>query len=262
MTILDKIVAHKAEEVARAKAAVPLALLADMPHFNRPCASLKDHILSPEKSGIIAEFKRASPSKGVINDQVSVEEVVKGYTAAGASAISVLTDSDFFQGSLADLAAARTATTLPILRKDFVIDAYQIAEAKAWGADIILLIAASLTPAQIEELSAYAKTLGLNVLLEIHTLEELTPNTWPSIDAIGVNNRNLHTFEVDLEHSIRLAEEIPNSYLKVSESGLDHPDTVIRMADAGFQGFLMGEHFMKQAEPGRGMQEFVNQINR
>lgn len=260
MTILDKIIQHKFEEVAEAKNKVSEGALQDSPNFSRKCYSLKDHLLDPELSGIIAEFKRASPSKGTINDKVKVEDVVSAYTKAGASAISVLTDSNFFRGSLDDLLIARHSTDRPILRKDFVIDEYQITEAKSWGADIILLIAASLEPSQIRDLSAYAKNIGLNVLLEVHSLAEIENNNWTSIDVIGVNNRNLHTFEVDIAHSIRLAASIPSEYLKIAESGLTNPETVKELRNAGFQGFLMGEHFMKTQNPGTTMLEFVSQI--
>lgn len=260
MTILDKIIQQKFEEVAAAKSKVSEGALKDSPNYSRTCYSLKDHLLGHQLSGIIAEFKRASPSKGTINDKVKVKDVVAAYTDAGASAISVLTDSNFFSGSLEDLVIARHSTNRPILRKDFVIDEYQITEAKSWGADIILLIAASLDPAQVRDLSAYAKNIGLNVLLEVHTLAEIENNCWTSIDAIGVNNRNLHTFEVDISHSIRLAAAIPSDYLKIAESGLTNPETVKELREAGFQGFLMGEHFMKSRNPGAALQEFVSQI--
>lgn len=262
MTILDKIILRKREEVAAARVAVPEAALMEMGNFGRTCFSLRESLLDPSKNGIIAEFKRASPSKGMINAEAGVAEVVAGYEAAGVAAVSVLTDRDFFGGSLGDLAEARRHLNIPLLRKDFTIDPYQITEAKAWGADIILLIAAALTPVEVQELSEYAKSLGLNVLLEAHNEEELSPNLLESVDAIGVNNRNLHDFRVDIAHSIRLAAEIPSRFLKISESGLGEAETVLRLREAGFQGFLMGEHFMKSKDPVRAIQQFATELER
>lgn len=260
MTILDKIVAKKKIEVATAKAKTSLEELASYPLFSRTCYALSQSVLDPTKTGIIAEFKRASPSKGVINGVVSVEEVVSGYQNAGASAVSVLTDGDFFQGSLADLTAARSVLTIPVLRKEFIVDIYQIAEAKAYGADIILLIAACLTATEIESFSRYAKSLGLSVLLEVHNEEELQRSLFDSIDAIGVNNRNLKDFEVSLNHSYDLVNKIPNSYIKVSESGIADPQTIKELKKSGFHAFLIGENFMKTTNPSAAIQEFVNEL--
>jgi len=260
MTILDKIVAKKKIEVAEAKAKTTVEELQQYPLFSRTCYNLKASILNPERTGIIAEFKRASPSKGLINGNVTVQEVVKGYQAAGASAISVLTDPDFFQGSLADLTAAREVLTIPLLRKEFIVDAYQIAEAKAYGADIILLIAACLSPAEVKTLAAYAKELGLNVLLEVHNEEELFANTIENIDAIGVNNRNLKDFSVSLEHSYNLVNLIPAPYIKVSESGISDPESIRDLKQRGFQGFLIGENFMKTDNPQLAIKAFVAQL--
>lgn len=260
MTILDKIIIRKKEEVSQAKALVPESQLLEMEDFGRPCLSLRTSLLHPDRNGVIAEFKRASPSKGVINDQVKVAEVVAGYEKAGASAVSVLTDRDFFGGSLADLTEARRVLNIPLLRKDFVIDRYQITESKAYGADIILLIAASLSPSEVKDLAEYAQQLGLNVLLEVHAVEELAPNLIDSVDAIGVNNRNLHDFKVDIAHSIRLSAEIPSSFLKISESGLSDVQTVLRLREAGFQGFLMGEHFMKTPDPAAALEQFTSAL--
>ena len=260
MTILDKIVERKKQEVTAAKAKVSQEELTQYPLFNRSCYSLKDAILDAEKTGIIAEYKRASPSKGVINNSVSVEEVVAGYQSAGASAISVLTDADFFQGSLEDLTKARTVLSIPLLRKEFIVDKYQITEAKAYGADIILLIAACLTAHEIEDFSIYAKSLGLNVLLEVHNEEELVQNIFPTIDAIGVNNRNLKDFSVSLEHSYDLVNKIPDNYIKVSESGISEPVTIKNLKNRGFNSFLIGENFMKTANPAQAIVEFVGQL--
>ena len=257
MTILDKIVAHKKKEVAAAKQLFPVAALENSALFDRETFSFKDFLLATDRTGIIAEFKRKSPSKGIINDRVTVEEVTTGYAAAGASALSVLTDQNFFMGAQADLAKARAVNRVPILRKDFMIDEYQLFEAKAWGADIVLLIAAILTPAEIKSLSTSAKQLGLNVLLEVHNLEELERSIMPTLDAIGVNNRNLADFTVSVETSYRLAEHIPAEFLKISESAISDPDTIKQLKKAGFNGFLIGENFMKEENPGTAMKAFV-----
>lgn len=260
MTILDKIVIKKKEEVAAAKKNVSLAELEAMPLFQRNCYNLRESILDPNKTGIIAEYKRASPSKGLINGTSTVEEVVAGYQDAGASAISVLTDHDFFQGSLEDLTAARNVLQIPLLRKEFIVDSYQIAEAKAYGADIILLIAACLEKEEIKSLSEYAKSLGLNVLLEVHNEEELNKSIFPSIDAIGVNNRNLKDFSVSLDHSYDLVNKIPSQYIKVSESGISDPETIKALKKAGFNAFLIGENFMKTQNPMEAIKKFSGSI--
>ena len=258
MNILDKIVINKRREVARAKDTATYTQLEGSDHFGRQCYELKDFLLDPEKTGIIAEFKRRSPSKGIINDKVSVKEVTTAYSAAGASALSVLTDHDFFMGDKTDLVTARLANTIPVLRKDFMIDEYQIIEAKSLGADIILLIAAILTAEEIQNLASIAKSLGLSVLLEVHNLEELQKSINPNLDAIGVNNRNLADFSVSVETSFKLAEHIPDEFLKVSESAISNPETINQLKLAGFQGFLIGENFMKQEDPGAAMREFVD----
>lgn len=260
MNILDKIVINKRREVARAKYAATYTQLEESDHFSRECYSLKEFLLDPERTGIIAEFKRKSPSKGIINDKVSVKEVTTGYSAAGASALSVLTDHDFFMGHKTDLMKARLANTIPVLRKDFMIDEYQIIEAKSWGADIILLIAAILTPEQIQQLASLAKSLGLSVLLEVHNLEELQKSINPNLDAIGVNNRNLADFSVSVKTSFKLVEHIPAEFLKVSESAISNPETIRQLKLAGFHGFLIGENFMKQEDPGAAMREFVGEL--
>ncbi len=260
MTILDKIVERKKIEVAEAKAKTSLQQLEQYPLFSRSCYSLKESVEHPQRSGIIAEYKRASPSKGIINGKATVQEVVQGYQEAGASAISVLTDSDFFQGNLADLTAARAVLHLPLLRKEFIIDSYQIAEAKAYGADIILLIAACLTSEEIQSLSTYAKSLGLNVLLEVHDEEELQRSVCSTIDAIGVNNRNLKDFSVSLAHSYDLVNKIPDNFIKVSESGISDPNTIRDLRTRGFHSFLIGENFMKTDNPGEAMKSFLNEL--
>ena len=260
MTILDQIIVTKRQEIAVSKDRVSEHRLKEMSLFERPCYSLNDSLLNPSKNGIIAEFKRASPSKGWINQHSEVQEVVKGYQHAGVSAISVLTDTTYFKGNLTDLVAAREVLQIPLLRKEFIVDPYQITEAKAYGADVILLIAAVLTPEEIDSLSAYAKSLGLSVLLEIHNLEELTPNLHDTVDAIGVNNRNLHDFSVSIQHSIDLAPHIPNQYQKVSESGISDPEVIQTLKAHGFNGYLIGENFMKTEDPGASIQAFVTSI--
>jgi indole-3-glycerol phosphate synthase len=257
MNILDKIVINKKKEVAYAKSNTSYVELEESELFHRECYSFKDFLLDPVRTGIIAEFKRKSPSKGIINDKVSVAEVTTGYAAAGASALSVLTDRDFFMGKKADLVAAREANTIPILRKDFMVDEYQIIEAKSLGADIILLIAAILTPAEINKLASLAKNLGLNVLLEVHNLEELQRSINPNLDAIGVNNRNLADFSVSVDTSYQVAPHIPAEFLKISESAISNPETIKQLKLAGFNGFLIGENFMKHEDPGKAMREFV-----
>ncbi|WP_158798698.1 indole-3-glycerol phosphate synthase TrpC [Pedobacter sp. L105] len=260
MNILDKIVLRKKEEVEQAKKLVSIEELEKGVYFNRTPYSLREFMLDPARTGIIAEFKRRSPSKGIINDHSSVVEVTNGYAAAGASAISVLTDMDFFGGHPNDLLEARAANSVPLLRKDFMIDEYQIVEAKALGADIILLIAAILTHEQIDTFSLLAKDLGLNILLEVHNAEELKRSMNPLIDAIGVNNRNLGDFSVDIQTSFDLIKKIPNQFLKVSESAISDPKIINELKSAGFNGFLIGENFMKTSNPGAAMQQFAEEM--
>jgi len=260
MNILDKIVINKKMEVQLSKERTSIAQFEASEFFNRDCYSFKQFLSDPQRTGIIAEFKRKSPSKGIINDKVSVEEVTQAYADAGASALSVLTDRNFFMGSSADLVSARRANSIPILRKDFMIDEHQIIGAKALGADIILLIAAILTPIEIQKLASLAKSLGLNVLLEVHNLEELERSINPNLDAIGINNRNLADFSVSVETSFKLADHIPAEFLKVSESAISNPETIKQLKLAGFNGFLIGENFMKQDDPGKAMRDFVNEL--
>ena len=260
MNILDKIVLDKKAEVAEAKKNISIKELESSALFNRTTYSFKEFLTAPDRTGIIAEFKRRSPSKGIINDKVSVEAVTTAYAAAGASALSVLTDKDFFMGTKTDLHNARQVNQIPILRKDFMIDEFQVIEAKSLGADIILLIAAILTPQEIDALAKQAKNLGLNVLLEVHNLEELERSINPNLDAIGVNNRNLADFTVSVETSYKLAEHIPAEFMKISESAISDPETIKGLKKAGFNGFLIGENFMKQADPGAAMAEFVKAL--
>ena len=210
--------------------------------------------------GIIAEHKRRSPSKDIINNNHSVEDVVLGYQNAGACGISVLTDGKYFGGSLDDLLLAKAAINIPLLRKEFIIDEYQILESKAHGADVILLIASVLTRQEIKNLSEFGQSLGLEILLEVHNLEELEKSILPSLDLIGVNNRNLKTFEVNLDYSKQLASKIPDEFVKISESGISSAEVVKELQQFGYQGFLMGEHFMKTKNPGEAAANFIKQV--
>lgn len=256
MNILETIVAHKKTEVRSRKQEVGIAQLERRKSFSRPGLPVKDFLLS--RSGIIAEFKRRSPSKGVINDQADVVKVTIGYAENGASCLSVLTDEKFFGGSDEDLIKARV-NDVPILRKDFIIDEYQLVEAKSLGADVILLIAACLSPAEVRILARFAKSVGLEVLLELHGEEELG-HICDETTMIGINNRNLKTFDVDIERSLRMAEQIPLSKLKIAESGIDSIDHILLFKRHGFHGFLIGENFMKAPDPTIAFAEFARQL--
>jgi indole-3-glycerol phosphate synthase len=260
MNILDKIIEQKHVEVEERKEKCPTSELEKSMFFNRTCYSLRSFLLNPEKSGIIAEIKRKSPSRGVINGDVLIEQVGRDYEKAGASAISVLTDSEFFGGNNKDLIAVRAVVSCPILRKDFIIDEYQIVEAKSIGADIILLIAAALKPERLKALADFAKFLGLEVLMEVHNQEELLSNLHDSIDVIGVNNRNLKDFSENIDISIALAELIPSRYLKISESSLKSAEVIVKLKEHGYNGFLIGETFMRTADPGKAMEKLVREI--
>ncbi|MEJ1240168.1 indole-3-glycerol phosphate synthase TrpC [Chryseolinea sp. T2] len=260
MNILDKIIAHKRIEVAQRKVATPFVVLEKGPLFERRPLSMTEFIRNPGKSGIIAEFKRRSPSKGNINTKVKVEDVTVGYSTAGASALSVLTDTEFFGGASDDLIMARGLNQIPILRKDFTIDEYQIVEAKSMGADTILLIAAALQPNEVKAFCKFAHGLELQVLLEVHDEAELRDNIDADADLIGVNNRNLKTFELSIEVSKRLAPMIPNHVVKVSESGIEAVNTIIDLKTYGYQGFLMGQNFMQREEPGAACKEFIEEL--
>ena len=258
MTILDTIIAQKELEVTRARSSSPIDLLEQSPLFGRKTLSLKQSLADPAKTGIIAEFKRKSPSKGVFLEGADVEYITGAYTRFGASGLSVLTDSAFFGGCKEDLLVART-NEIPILRKDFMIDEYQVVEARAMGADVILLIAACLSRERVRTLARFAHSLELEVLLELHTEGELE-HLCPEIDLVGINNRDLKTFSVDIERSKALARRLPEGLPKVSESGISDPATIRDMRVHGFTGFLIGETFMKQADPGEAFRHFVEQL--
>ncbi|MDN3670255.1 indole-3-glycerol phosphate synthase TrpC [Echinicola jeungdonensis] len=258
MNILDKIIAHKKEEVAERKSLVPVKLLEKSIFYENRVVSMKKYVTRPDKTGIIAEFKRKSPSKGLINGTASVEKTSIGYMQAGASALSILTDKEFFGGSNDDLTTARKFNFCPILRKDFVIDEYQIIEAKSIGADCILLIAAALDPNRLEELAKFAHTLGLEVLMEVHDEEELERSLNSHLDLVGVNNRSLKSFEVSLETSLDLVNKIPSEFVKISESGISDPQTLVDLKRSGFDGFLIGENFMKSIRPHQAAYNFMS----
>lgn len=258
MNILDKIIAHKKIEVAERKAVTSIADLEKSPAFIRSVLSLEQFLLDDNKTGIIAEFKRKSPSKGVINGDADVVAVTTAYARHGASGLSVLTDTDFFGGSTEDLVKARV-NQVPILRKEFIIEEYQIVEAKAMGADVILLIAACLTPAEVKRLATFAQSLQLEVLLELHDEEELEHICDETI-LVGINNRNLKTFVVDIERSLAMAQRIPANKVKIAESGISAVENIRLFRDNGFRGFLIGENFMKEPNPGLAFEKFVKAL--
>jgi indole-3-glycerol phosphate synthase len=255
MNILETIIAHKREEVQERKSAVSIQQLEGTEAFRRNTYSLAEFLMDENRTGIIAEFKRRSPSRGIINAGADVVEVTRAYAGNGAAALSVLTDEQFFGGSAADLVAARI-NKIPILRKDFIIDEYQLVEARSMGADVILLIAACLTPDQVKTLASTASNLGLQVLLELHAEEELD-HVCDFTPIVGINNRNLKTFTVDIERSLKMASRLPGHIIKVAESGIDKVENVRLFQENGFRGFLIGEQFMKSADPAIAFQQFV-----
>jgi indole-3-glycerol phosphate synthase len=260
MTILDKILESKKREISHLIKSVTVRDLEGSSLFERKVVSLSGSIIDKSKTGIIAEFKRKSPSKGIINSFSTVEEVTSGYCIGGASGLSVLTESKFFGGSNEDLTSVRRKSIIPILRKDFIIDEYQVLESKSIGADAILLIAAALKNSEILKLSRLAGSLGMEVLLEIHEESELEKiNQY--INIIGVNNRNLKTFEVNTENSELLAEKIPSGFMKISESGISSPQVIRKLRAAGYDGFLIGEKFMSTADPVIAFSDFVKDLN-
>lgn len=261
MNILERIVENKRKEIEKARQEIPVSQLETKPFFSRNTISIKSALRQAEKPAIISEFKRKSPSKGIINAGVTPEEVTKGYSAAGAAGLSVLTDQDFFGGNFGDFLAARAANPhIPMLRKDFMVDEYQLWEAKAIGADLVLLIAACLTPGEVQQLSQKAHELGMEVLLEVHNREELEQTLCETVDIVGVNNRNLKNFVTSVEVSLELAEMIPDSFVKISESGLKDAETIWQLYDAGYKGFLIGETFMKTEDPAAALAALQQEI--
>lgn len=254
MNILDKIIADKKKEVELKKEIIPVEAWTLMPYFNEERVSLKKSLLEKDSTGIIAEFKRKSPSKGVINEKADIFDVVSAYDESAAG-ISILTDEIYFGGTNDDLLNARNIATIPLLRKDFIIDEYQLYEARGIGADVILLIAANLSKTEVKRLASKAKQLELEVLLEIHNEEELE-HICDNVDFVGVNNRNLKTFEVDINTSMQLYPHIPKDKLAIAESGISNVDTIVTLKQAGFSGFLIGENFMKEENPAEAFENF------
>lgn len=250
--ILDKIIANKRREVAATDAILgPEVKIAT----DRTPISLRQALLD-SPTGIIAEFKRRSPSKGEIHPLALVNEVLPAYQDAGAAACSVLTDTVYFGGALTDLMLARSCSSLPLLRKDFIVSRRQIAEARACGADAVLLIAAALEAEEILDFTRYAHSLGLEVLFEIHNARELDKYC-PEVDMVGVNNRDLTTFHTDPLLSERVARELPADVVKVAESGLTSMTEVEQLRASGFSGFLIGETFMRHDHPGEALRDFM-----
>ena len=255
--ILQTILARKAEEVAARSAALPLAEVvaraADQPPTRGFAAAIEAKIAAGAPA-VIAEVKKASPSKGVIRADFDPAAIARRYQAGGAACLSVLTDVDFFQGADAYLQQARAACTLPVLRKDFTIDPYQVHEARAMGADCILLIVAALSDDQLAELSGIAMQLDLDVLVEVHDIDELERAIQVPAPLLGINNRSLRTFEVSLQTTLSLQRAVPADRRLVTESGIHGADDVARMRDAGIDAFLVGEAFMCEADPGTALQ--------
>lgn len=246
MNILDQIMRQKSVEVSAKKAAIPVEALKDFQFFQRSTVSAQEALA---QGGIIAEHKRKSPSKPSIQPQSKAQDVVKLYDNGGAAVMSILTDTVFFGGSLDDLLIARNNTERPLLRKDFIFDPYQVYEAKAYGADLILLIAAVLSREQIETLTNLAHQLGLEVLLEVHSKVELEEKGTDVVDLLGVNHRDLKTFKVDLSLGEELLPLMRNHQIPVAESGLQSIEDIQKLHKLGFKGFLIGEYLMKETDP-------------
>jgi indole-3-glycerol phosphate synthase len=258
MTILDKIIADKRLEVINRREIVSLEHLKSQAVGKKPGRSLKKALLE-SPSGIISEFKRKSPSKGYIHPGADVEEVVGAYQAAGCAGVSVLTDYLYFGGTVGDFKKARAVLNCPMLRKDFIIDPYQVYESKVLGADVILLIASALTLDEAYDLGELTHELEMEVLLEVHDEKELDYIS-RFTDMVGVNNRDLGTFETSVQKSFDLAPLIPTEYVRISESGLSDPSDVSKLRKVGYQGFLLGENFMKQDKPGMALSNFIHEL--
>ena len=259
MRILEEIVSHKLKEVSLRKKIISYKFLESSYFFKKKCFSLRN-ILDESRPGVIAEFKRRSPSKQIINNNLSIHEVSKTYENCGAIGMSVLTDLKFFGGSEEDLNVASFLTKIPILRKDFIIDEFQVIESKSFGADVILLIAAILNKNKIKKLSSLAKSLGLEVLLEIHDIKELNDYYLSDIDIIGVNNRNLKDFSIDINISKKISDKIPKGFKKISESGISNINVIRDLKNYGYSGFLIGEKFMMNHKK-ESISHFIKNIN-
>lgn len=258
MNILDTIIEYKRKEVAARKQQTAYKALEESAAFRLPVRSLAASLQQPDSTGVIAEFKRKSPSRGFINKEADVAAITAAYARYGAAALSVLTDEHFFGGSQDDLIVARQQA-IPILRKDFIVDEYQIVEAKSIGADIILLIAACLTPSEVNRLATFAASLGLETILELHAEEELE-HICPATKIVGINNRDLKTFNVDIARSLKMAEKIPGDRIKIAESGIDKMEDILLFRKNGFEGFLIGEYFMKQEDPPQAFENFITRL--
>ncbi|GAB4176545.1 MAG: indole-3-glycerol phosphate synthase TrpC [Calditrichia bacterium] len=259
-TILNKILKHKRDEIEHNKKIYPTAYLKTLPYYDSNCISLKKYIKRKDKYGIIAEFKRKSPSRGWINPHLKARDISLGYMQAGASAVSVLTDKHYFAGENFDLMEARKVNFSPILRKDFIIDEYQVHESKAIGADAILLIASALEKSQISDLTELAHELGMEVLFEIHNPKEFEEKYTNTIDMVGINARDLHTFHVSVQEAIRVKSFIPEGLPTIAESGIQSPEDYSAVKKAGFDGVLIGGYFMQQPSPVKACYNFVKQI--
>lgn len=260
MTILEQIVAAKRVDLEKRRELFPVKWLEQSIYYRTRPVSLCSYLKRTDRVGVIAEIKRKSPSKGVLNAHIDVEQLSIGYMQAGASALSILTDTTFFGGRSEDLSTARKFNFCPILRKDFILDPYQVIEARSIGADVILLIASILSLEDVASLSQLAHELQLEVLLEIHSLEELERCPLEHIDLIGVNNRDLKNFTVSLETSLHLAQYIPQDKVKVSESGIRSAHDLMMLKQAGYQGFLIGELFMKESRPDVACTRFIQDV--
>ena len=260
MHILNKIVASKQREVMKIKESVPVSQLEKSSHFTTPVRSLRKSILDRAKYGIIAEFKRQSPSRGIINSLACPAEVCKEYIEAGASAVSVLTNTEFFGGRNSDLVSVRESCGGPVLRKDFIIDEYQVVESKSIGADAILLIVDILSKNELRKLSSLGSSLGLEMLFEIHDKEGIDKLP-PDAILVGINSRNLHSFSINMELPLNIIKKLPEESIKIAESGIHSVQDLLDFRDAGFDGFLIGEMFMKNAGPGASCKRFIQKIN-
>ena len=259
MGILNRIIESKKISLQQKKDTDSFKKLEASNYFKKASLSLAKRLSGNNSNGIIAEFKRRSPSKGIINDKADIKDVVKAYEEFGAAGISILTDETFFGGSSIDMMKARETVCIPLLRKDFIIDEYQVVEAKSIGADVILLIAACLSPAEVKKLAGVAKNIGLEILLELHDEKELD-HICDDTEMIGINNRNLKTFEMDIERSLRMAEMLPDDKIKVAESGINSVENIMMFKENGFKGFLIGENFMKEENPGNAFREFIKKL--
>ena len=259
MKILDKIVYDKKLEIENLSKIVSISDLENQKDFTKQSKSLKESI-KKSKSGIICEFKRKSPSNEKINYKSNVSDVINGYEKAGAVGVSILTNKKYFDGSISDINEVKKSINIPILRKEFIISEYQIVESKSIGADAILLIASILNKEDIKNYSSLAKSLGLEVLLEIHSIDELNKISNTDVDIIGINNRNLDTLDIDIKNSIDMFEKIPNEFIKISESGISKVESIIRLIKVGYDGFLIGENFMKTSKPEESAYNFIKKV--